>query len=83
MNRTCVCMCVCVCVCVCVSVYVCFISYTYVYKQSKHSCIFLVLAISSLRYLLLSHLDDMFQPLHWAIFRSIMCTKYVGAYYWP
>ena len=30
----------------------------------------LVLAISSPRYLLLSHLDDMFQPLHWAIFRS-------------
>ena len=30
----------------------------------------MVLAISSLRYLLLSHLDDMFQPFHWAIFRS-------------
>ena len=30
----------------------------------------LVLAISSLCYLLSSHLDDMFRPLHWAIFRS-------------
>ena len=46
------------------------IGYTYVYQQSKHSLYILVLATSSLRYLLLSHLDDMFQPLHWAIFRS-------------
>ena len=40
------------------------------YINSQNQLYILVLAISSLRYLLLSYLEDMFQPLHWAIFRS-------------